>query len=71
MLFRSLPSVKSGEDLTDSSEPAERRPDERKAFSGDTVCEYTEIAAARGCLGRFPGSEMMGIIKKFMKAKND
>jgi 2,3-bisphosphoglycerate-independent phosphoglycerate mutase len=30
-----------------------------------------EIAAARGCLGRFPGSEMMGIIKKFMKAKND
>ena len=66
-----LPSVKSGEDLTDSSEPAERTPDERKAFTGDTVCEYTEIAAARGCLGRFPGSEMMGIIKKFMKAKND
>jgi 2,3-bisphosphoglycerate-independent phosphoglycerate mutase len=66
-----LPSVKSGEDLTDSSEPAECKPAECKAFSGDAVCEYTEIAAARGCLGRFPGSEMMGIIKKFMKAKND
>ncbi|EPS70078.1 hypothetical protein M569_04674 [Genlisea aurea] len=37
------------------------------AFSGDDVWEFNEIAAARGCLGRFPGSEMMGIIKKFIQ----
>lgn len=66
-----LPSVKSGEDLSDSIGSAEHKPDQLKSFSGDSVCEFNEIAAARGCLGRFPGSEMMGIIKKFIKAKND
>ncbi|AQK40308.1 probable 2,3-bisphosphoglycerate-independent phosphoglycerate mutase [Zea mays] len=66
-----LPSVKSGEDLLDNIESLDHKPDQLKAFSGDTVCEFNEIATARGCLGRFPGSEMMGIIKKFIKAKND
>lgn len=37
------------------------------AFSGDSVCEFNEIAAARGCLGRFPGGEMMGIINTFLQ----
>ncbi|CAM0147670.1 unnamed protein product [Urochloa decumbens] len=66
-----LPSVKSGEDLLDNIGSTEHKPSQLKAFSGDSVCEFNEIAAARGCLGRFPGSEMMGIIKKFIKAKND
>ena len=66
-----LPSVKSGEDLFDDIESLERKPDQLKAFSGDALCEFNEVATARGCLGRFPGSEMMGIIKKFIKAKND
>uniref|UniRef100_A0A0D9XZZ2 Metalloenzyme domain-containing protein n=1 Tax=Leersia perrieri TaxID=77586 RepID=A0A0D9XZZ2_9ORYZ len=66
-----LPSVKSGEDVAVNIDVADRKSDQCKAFSGDSVCEFTEIAAARGCLGRFPGSEMMGIIKKFIKAKND
>ena len=66
-----LPSIKSGEDLFDDIESLERKPDQLKAFSGDALCEFNAVATARGCLGRFPGSEMMGIIKKFIKAKND
>lgn len=63
-----LPTVTSGEDLADTVTMVdEQKKIEIKAFSGDSVCEYNEIAAARGCLGRFPGSEMMGIIKKFIK----
>ncbi|KAF4353263.1 hypothetical protein G4B88_030806 [Cannabis sativa] len=38
-----------------------------QAFAGDSVYELNEIAAARGCLGRFPGGEMMGVIKQFLK----
>jgi 2,3-bisphosphoglycerate-independent phosphoglycerate mutase len=66
-----LPSVKYAKDLVENVELVELKIDQLKAFSGDSVCEFNEIAAARGCLGRFPGSEMMGIIKKFIKAKND
>ncbi|CAL9127497.1 uncharacterized protein LOC103973974 [Musa acuminata AAA Group] len=67
-----LPSVKSGEDLTnDDVEMPEEANSRLKVFSGDSVCQFSEIAAARGCLGRFPGSEMMGVIKKFLKLKNE
>lgn len=38
--------------------------------AGDSVVHFDEIAAARGCLGRFQGSEMMGIIKKYMHLTN-
>ncbi|KAJ8621898.1 hypothetical protein MRB53_030427 [Persea americana] len=63
-----LPEVKAGEDLKDQLEVSEvTRNAECKAFSGDSVREFNEIAAARGCLGRFPGSEMMGVIKKFIQ----
>lgn len=65
-----LPSVKAGEDLGEEVVTSERR-STCKAYSGDQVSEFSEIAAARGCLGRFSGSEMMGIIKKFLKLKND
>lgn len=37
-----------------------------KAVAGDSVATFGEIAAARGCLGRFTGSEMMGVIKHYM-----
>nr|CAD1817012.1 unnamed protein product [Ananas comosus var. bracteatus] len=66
-----LPSVKAGEDLNDEVDLSEKKQLRRKAFGGDSVFEFNEIAAARGCLGRFPGSEMMGVIKKFMKLKNE
>lgn len=62
-----LPSAKAGDDI----ELSEKTSNGRRAFSGDSVFEFSEIAAARGCLGRFPGSEMMGIIKKFLKLKNE
>lgn len=63
-----LPTVMSGEDLADTVTMMEEQKEiEIKAFSGDSVCKFDEIAAARGCLGRFPGSEMMGIIKKFIE----
>lgn len=32
---------------------------------GDAVCAFTEFEAAQGALGRFPGREMMSIIKQF------
>lgn len=66
-----LPSTVAGEDLREELKIVENRSNGRKAFSGDSVYEFSEIAAARGCLGRFPGGEMMGIIKKFLKLKNE
>ncbi|KAK9279843.1 hypothetical protein L1049_013525 [Liquidambar formosana] len=65
-----LPTVKAGEDLAeDIGMEEERNSKWPQAFSGDSICEFNEIAAARGCLGRFPGGEMMGIIKTFLKQK--
>lgn len=62
-----LPTIKSGEDLADAVIMEEKQREKgTQAFSGDSVCEFSEIAAARGCLGRFPGGEMMEIIKKFL-----
>jgi 2,3-bisphosphoglycerate-independent phosphoglycerate mutase len=61
-----LPSVKSGEDLTFDLETEEKGDKCSKSYSGDSVYELSEIAAAKGCLGRFPGGEMMGIIKNFL-----
>ncbi|GAB2278202.1 hypothetical protein Dimus_035305 [Dionaea muscipula] len=63
-----LPTVEAGEeDLYGECSSKEETGSLREPFSGDSVCEFDEIAAARGCLGRFPGSEMMGIIKAFLK----
>lgn len=63
-----LPTIKSGEDLADAVMMEEvQRKKGIQAFSGDSVCEFNEIVAARGCLGRFPGGEMMETIKKFLK----
>lgn len=66
-----LPSVNAGEDLTDIIKESEEVNKDLGAFKGDSVFQFSEIAAARGCLGRFPGSEMMGVIKKFIKMKNE
>ncbi|KAJ6795742.1 Uncharacterized protein M6B38_224250 [Iris pallida] len=62
-----LPCTKAGEDLMEDLVVSSEKMSGCKAFSGDQVSEFSEVAAARGCLGRFPGSEMMGIIKKFLK----
>lgn len=63
-----LPTIKSGEDLADAVMMDEAESKKGiQAFSGDSVCKFNEIAAARGCLGRFPGGEMMETIKKFLK----
>lgn len=65
-----LPTVEAGEDLADNMSLGEaKRSGQLQAFCGDSVCEFNDIAAARGCLGRFPGGEMMGIIKTFLKLK--
>ena len=63
-----LPTVKGDEDLTEGMETMEESRS-KQAFNGDMVSEFSEIAAARGCLGRFSGSEMMGIIKTYLKVK--
>ncbi|KAL5130673.1 Cyanogenic beta-glucosidase [Glycine soja] len=62
-----IASVKSGEDLLDDLETEDRRDKCCEAYSGDSVYELNEVAAAKGCPGHFPGGEMMGIIKKFIK----
>lgn len=60
-----MPTVKAGEDLLED-ELGSDVGGEEAALGGDCVREFNEIAAARGCLGRFPGCEMMGIINKFL-----
>ncbi|KAI4339627.1 hypothetical protein MLD38_024545 [Melastoma candidum] len=63
-----LPAIKSSEDLPEhfsTQETGGKR--QAKASAGDSVCEFNELAAARGCLGRFPGGEMMEIVKSFLK----
>jgi hypothetical protein len=63
-----IPTVKAGEDLVEAEKVGKEGSSKQlKAFSGDSVCELSEIAAARGCLGRFPGGQMMGIIKAFLE----
>ncbi|KAJ0817923.1 putative phosphoglycerate mutase (2,3-diphosphoglycerate-independent) [Helianthus annuus] len=62
-----LPTVEAGDDLTDYVAAEEEISQPGRAFSGDSVWRLDEIAVARGSLGRFPGSEMMGIIKKFIQ----
>ena len=60
------PSTKSGEDLLDDLETKERRDKCCEAYRGDSVYQLNEAAVAKGCLGRIPGGEMVGIIKKFI-----
>lgn len=60
-----LPTAKVDEDLNVGLEMVEEK--SKQAYGGDSVSEFSEIAAARGCLGRFSGSEMMGIIKTYLK----
>ncbi|KAL3640231.1 hypothetical protein CASFOL_015199 [Castilleja foliolosa] len=61
-------SLPTGEDLADAYVSQEEKQWKRDAaFKGDGVFEFNEIAAARGFLGRFDGSEMMGIIKGYLK----
>uniref|UniRef100_A0A1J3IEU2 2,3-bisphosphoglycerate-independent phosphoglycerate mutase n=1 Tax=Noccaea caerulescens TaxID=107243 RepID=A0A1J3IEU2_NOCCA len=63
-----LPTVvESGEDVIGKEEDGGRKEAPLAAFGGDSVAELNEIAAARGCLGRFHGGEMMGVITKFLK----
>lgn len=64
-----LPTVESGEkDLPEySSSTGAKQVKRSRSFRGDPVFEFNEIAAARGCLGRFSGDEMMGIIKAYLK----
>ena len=63
-----LPTIEAGEDLTDNVAAEQEEPGKQfQAFAGDSVYEFNEVVAARGCLGRFPGGEMMGVIKRFLK----
>lgn len=62
-----LPEVQVGEDLKDLEVSDKPQSGGCKAYGGDSVSEFNEKTAARGCLGRFPGSEMMGVIKKFIQ----
>lgn len=34
--------------------------------SGDAVASFDEISAAAGALGRFPGQQVMPLVKSFM-----
>lgn len=60
-----LPTVEPGDHIADADRSREEK--QGQAYKGDNVSEFNELAAARGILGRFTGSEMMGIIKAFLK----
>ncbi|KAL3526666.1 hypothetical protein ACH5RR_011322 [Cinchona calisaya] len=63
-----LPTISGDENIMDDLGMQESSKGQQlKASAGDSVWEFNEVAAARGCLGRFPGSEMMGIIKAYLK----
>lgn len=63
-----LPTINGAEDIMDDLGMQESSNSKQfKASAGDSVWEFNEVAAARGCLGRFPGSEMMGIIKAYLR----
>ncbi len=36
-----------------------------QAVRGDPVRSFDEVSAARGALGRFPGSQVMPLIKQY------
>jgi len=59
--------IASSENVIGKEEEDCGRREASLAISGDSVSELNEIAAARGCLGRFHGGEMMGVITKFLK----
>ncbi|KAH0869952.1 hypothetical protein HID58_076974 [Brassica napus] len=64
-----LPTVvECGEGVVGKEEDGGRK-EAAIAIGGDSVAELSEIAAARGCLGRFHGGEMMGVITKFLKVE--
>lgn len=63
----SLPIAKDEAPLNDMTDLKAHSPiDTPVAAHGDSVAAFSEIAAARGCLGRFTGSEMMGIIRSYI-----
>ncbi|AEE82761.1 Cofactor-independent phosphoglycerate mutase [Arabidopsis thaliana] len=59
--------IASSENVIGKEEEDCGRREASLAISGDSVSELNEIAAARRCLGRFHGGEMMGVITKFLK----
>ncbi|GKB19788.1 probable 2,3-bisphosphoglycerate-independent phosphoglycerate mutase, partial [Tanacetum coccineum] len=62
-----LPVIKAGEDLSVNMVAKDNGKSKKiQAFVGDSVWELNELVAGKGCLGWFPGSEMMGIIKIFI-----
>lgn len=59
-----LPTVETSEEFNEDLYKKGTR--KLQAFSGDSISELNELAAARGCLGRFSGGQMMGIIKGYL-----
>lgn len=51
-----------------SIDAAPSGPELQGGLAGDAVALFSESAAARGCLGRFSGCEMMGILKAYVRA---
>ena len=54
-----------GAGVASSREGGRRGEEGGRRVAGDAVSEYDEIAAARGALGRFPGSQVMLTIREF------
>ena len=51
------------------AEQRQRKTAKLKAAScGDTVCSFDEVSAAQGCLGRFPGSSVLSLVKQVAEA---
>jgi hypothetical protein len=43
----------------------------REMATGGGLCRFDEVTAARGCLGRFPSSELMPLIQSILEVSAD
>ncbi len=72
--LKPIPHPNPGESVADLlATRAENGPEgtaavETSAQHGDSVREFDEVAAAQGALGRFPGSQVMPLIRSFLSA---
>lgn len=55
-------------DLLAKAESRGRAAAETGAIHGDGVGRFDEVAAAQGALGRFPGSQVMPLLRSFLNA---
>ena len=62
------PAERVADLLAKATESKGRAAAETGAMHGDGVGRFDEVAAAQGALGRFPGSQVMPLVRSFLNA---